>query len=79
MGTRVPCYNRETIFDEEWQQHMKDVHGVFLLWPDSWMRRVEVLDLVGALSPLYRKSANLVSHLRRRRCRGFDSRGRSTF
>jgi hypothetical protein len=51
MGTRVPCYNRETIFDEEWQQHMKDVHGVFLLWPDSWMRRVEVLDLVSTLSP----------------------------
>jgi hypothetical protein len=52
MGTRVPCYNRETIFDEEWQQHMKDVHGVFLLWPDSWMRRVEVLDLVGYSFPL---------------------------
>jgi hypothetical protein len=55
MGTRVPCYNRETIFDEEWQQHMKDVHGVFLLWPDSWMRRVEVLDLVGYSFPLTSK------------------------
>jgi hypothetical protein len=42
---RVPCYNRETIFDEEWQAHMKDVHGVFLLWPETWMRRIEVLDL----------------------------------
>jgi hypothetical protein len=42
---RVPCYNRETIFDEEWQAHMKDVHGVFLLWPQTWMRRIEVLDL----------------------------------
>ncbi|CZR68387.1 uncharacterized protein PAC_18286 [Phialocephala subalpina] len=42
---RVPCYNRETIFDEEWQTHMKDVHGVFLLWPETWMRRIEVLDL----------------------------------
>ncbi|KAL3426785.1 hypothetical protein PVAG01_00294 [Phlyctema vagabunda] len=41
----VPCYNRETIFDEEWQAHMKDVHGVFLLWPETWMRRIEVLDL----------------------------------
>ncbi|RDW94984.1 hypothetical protein BP5796_00747 [Coleophoma crateriformis] len=41
----VPCYNRETIFDEEWQAHIKDVHGVFLLWPETWMRRVEVLDL----------------------------------
>ncbi|CZT13584.1 uncharacterized protein RCO7_10829 [Rhynchosporium graminicola] len=41
----IPCYNRETIFDEEWQAHMKDVHGVFLLWPETWMRRVEVLDL----------------------------------
>jgi hypothetical protein len=44
-GERVPCYNRETIFDEEWQAHMKDVHGVFLLWPETWMRRIEVLDL----------------------------------
>jgi len=43
--TRVPCYNRETIYDEEWQKHMKDVHGVFLLWPETWMRRIEVLDL----------------------------------
>ncbi len=42
---RVPCYHRETIFDEEWQAHMKDVHGVFLLWPETWMRRIEVLDL----------------------------------
>lgn len=42
---RVPCYNREMIFDEEWQAHMKDVHGVFLLWPETWMRRIEVLDL----------------------------------
>ncbi|KAH7305721.1 hypothetical protein BKA65DRAFT_199860 [Rhexocercosporidium sp. MPI-PUGE-AT-0058] len=42
---RVPCYNRETIFDEEWQAHMKDVHGVFLLWPETWMKRIEVLDL----------------------------------
>ncbi|KUJ06514.1 uncharacterized protein LY89DRAFT_603275 [Mollisia scopiformis] len=42
---RIPCYNRETIFDEEWQAHMKDVHGVFLLWPETWMRRIEVLDL----------------------------------
>jgi hypothetical protein len=24
---------------------MKDVHGVFLLWPETWMRRIEVLDL----------------------------------
>jgi hypothetical protein len=42
---KVPCYNRETLFDEEWQMHMKDVHGVFLLWPETWMRRIEVLDL----------------------------------
>lgn len=42
---KVPCYNRETLFDEEWQTHMKDVHGVFLLWPETWMRRIEVLDL----------------------------------
>lgn len=42
---RVPCYNRETLFDEEWQMHMKDVHGLFLLWPGTWMRRIEVLDL----------------------------------
>lgn len=41
----VPCYNRETIFDEEWQAHMKNVHGVFLIWPETWMRRIEVLDL----------------------------------
>lgn len=44
MG-RVPCYNRKVLFDEEWQAHMRDVHGVFLLWPDTWMKRVEVLDL----------------------------------
>ena len=44
-GSRVPCYNRETIYDEEWQRHMKDVHGVFLLWPETWMKRIEVLDL----------------------------------
>ena len=24
---------------------MKNVHGVFLLWPETWMRRIEVLDL----------------------------------
>lgn len=42
---KVPCYNRETLFDEEWQAHMKDVHGVFLLWPETWIRRIEVLDL----------------------------------
>ncbi|RDL32014.1 uncharacterized protein BP5553_09416 [Venustampulla echinocandica] len=42
---RTPCYNRETLFDEEWQAHMRDVHGVFLLWPHTWMRRIEVLDL----------------------------------
>jgi hypothetical protein len=24
---------------------MRDVHGVFLLWPQTWMRRIEVLDL----------------------------------
>ena len=24
---------------------MKDVHGVFLIWPETWMRRIEVLDL----------------------------------
>ena len=24
---------------------MRDVHGVFLLWPDTWMKRIEVLDL----------------------------------
>jgi hypothetical protein len=41
----VPCYNRETIFDEEWQAHMKDVHGVYLIWPETWMKRIEVLDL----------------------------------
>lgn len=44
-STKPPCYNRETIFDEEWQAHMKDVHGLFLLWPETWMRRIEVLDL----------------------------------
>ncbi|RFU28078.1 hypothetical protein B7463_g8261, partial [Scytalidium lignicola] len=42
---QVPCYNRETLFDDEWQEHMKDVHGVYLVWPDTWMRRIEVLDL----------------------------------
>ena len=42
---RVPCYNRKVLFDEEWQAHMRDVHGVFLLWPETWMRRIEVLDL----------------------------------
>jgi hypothetical protein len=41
----VPCYNRRVLFDEEWQAHMRDVHGVFLLWPDTWMKRIEVLDL----------------------------------
>lgn len=40
-----PCYNRETLFDEEWQTHMRDVHGVYLIWPATWMKRVEVLDL----------------------------------
>jgi len=42
---QVPCYNRRVLFDEEWQAHMRDVHGVFLLWPDTWMKRIEVLDL----------------------------------
>jgi hypothetical protein len=42
---QVPCYNRETLFDEEWQEHMKDVHGVFLIWPETWVRRIEILDL----------------------------------
>lgn len=42
---KVPCYNRETLFDEEWQAHMKDIHGVFLIWPETWVRRIEVLDL----------------------------------
>ena len=42
---RVPCYHRETLYDEEWQAHMRDVHGVFFLWPDTWMRRIEVVDL----------------------------------
>lgn len=46
-GRHIPCYNRETIFDEEWQAHMKDVHGVFLIWPETWMKRIEVLDLDG--------------------------------
>ncbi|PQE09097.1 hypothetical protein CJF31_00010524 [Rutstroemia sp. NJR-2017a BVV2] len=41
----TPCYNRETLFDEEWQTHMRDVHGVYLIWPETWMKRVEVLDL----------------------------------
>ena len=40
-----PCYNRETLYIEEWQAHMKDVHGIFLLWPDTWVKRVNVLDL----------------------------------
>ncbi|QSZ36937.1 hypothetical protein DSL72_009028 [Monilinia vaccinii-corymbosi] len=43
----VPCYNRETLFDEEWQNHMRDIHGVYLVWPETWMKRVEVLDLEG--------------------------------
>jgi hypothetical protein len=42
---KVPCYNRETLFDEEWQAHMKDVHGIFLIWPETWVKRIEVLDL----------------------------------
>ncbi|KAH8805735.1 hypothetical protein F5884DRAFT_737089 [Xylogone sp. PMI_703] len=42
---QVPCYNRETLFDDEWQEHMKDVHGVYLVWPQTWMRRIEVVDL----------------------------------
>ncbi|KAG9236561.1 hypothetical protein BJ875DRAFT_439248 [Amylocarpus encephaloides] len=42
---RVPCYHRETLYDEEWQAHMRDVHGVFFLWPETWMRRIEVVDL----------------------------------
>jgi hypothetical protein len=42
---RLPCYNRKILFDEEWQAHMRDVHGVFLLWPQTWMKRIEVLDL----------------------------------
>lgn len=46
-GEQVPCYNRETLFDEEWQSHMRDVHGVYLIWPETWMKRVEVLDLEG--------------------------------
>jgi hypothetical protein len=45
IAQRTPCYNRETLFDEEWQAHMRDVHGVFFLWPDTWMRRIEVVDL----------------------------------
>ncbi|KAI9648891.1 hypothetical protein NHQ30_001457 [Ciborinia camelliae] len=44
-GEQVPCYNRETLFDEEWQNHMRDIHGVYLVWPETWMKRVEVLDL----------------------------------
>jgi len=24
---------------------MKEVHGVYLLWPETWMKRIEVLDL----------------------------------
>ena len=44
-GSQLPCYNREMIYDEEWQKHMKDVHGVFLLWPETWVKRIEVLDL----------------------------------
>ncbi|TGO39475.1 hypothetical protein BHYA_0053g00300 [Botrytis hyacinthi] len=46
-GEQVPCYNRETLFDEEWQAHMRDIHGVYLIWPETWMKRVEVLDLEG--------------------------------
>ena len=45
VQVRPPCYNRETIYDEEWQAHMRDVHRVFLLWPETWMGRIEVLDL----------------------------------
>ncbi|EPE33549.1 hypothetical protein GLAREA_06562 [Glarea lozoyensis ATCC 20868] len=45
LSHRAPCYNRETLYDEEWQAHMRDVHGVFFLWPDTWMRRIEVVDL----------------------------------
>jgi hypothetical protein len=45
LTQRAPCYNRETLYDEEWQAHMRDVHGVFFLWPDTWMRRIEVVDL----------------------------------
>ncbi|CAG8979234.1 hypothetical protein HYALB_00011904 [Hymenoscyphus albidus] len=41
----VPCYHRETLYDEEWQAHMRDVHGVFFLWPETWMKRIEVVDL----------------------------------
>lgn len=41
----VPCYNRETLFDAEWHTHLKDVHGVFMIWPATWMKRIEVLDL----------------------------------
>lgn len=44
-NTPVPCYHRETLYDEEWQAHMRDVHGVFFLWPETWMKRIEVVDL----------------------------------
>lgn len=44
---QVPCYNRETLFDEEWQNHMRHIHGLYLVWPETWMKRVEVLDLEG--------------------------------
>lgn len=26
---------------------MRDIHGVYLIWPETWMKRVEVLDLEG--------------------------------
>ncbi|TVY34203.1 hypothetical protein LSUB1_G008047 [Lachnellula subtilissima] len=42
---RTPCYNRETLFDEEWMAHIRDVHGICCLWPETWIRRIEVLDL----------------------------------
>ncbi|TVY87300.1 hypothetical protein LAWI1_G006388 [Lachnellula willkommii] len=42
---RTPCYNRETLFDEEWMAHMRDVHGLVCVWPETWIRRIEVLDL----------------------------------
>lgn len=44
-GGRTPCYNRETLFDEEWMAHMRDVHGLVCVWPETWIRRIEVLDL----------------------------------
>ncbi|TVY37561.1 hypothetical protein LOCC1_G007875, partial [Lachnellula occidentalis] len=44
-ASRTPCYNRETLFDEEWMAHMRDVHGLVCVWPETWIRRIEVLDL----------------------------------